>query len=553
MSQLLSTSDPAYIELFKLHKLFDARYRVLLSSSESVSCYSEELSLEEAYRKEVVCASVFIRPTDPGFDLSVLGGDSGLRMSLTLHRVSSVSLDSSDGPHGPYTIGHASDIAIESVSVSRGVKLVLKKVILTFMGKYVASEAYAVYECLKFVDRELCNIFALSAKSVTDAAVSSGCCDYDSWSLCEQKSLEIALGRTKSLLNPVERWSAVSSIVKTKSAEECRRRYQRCRDQLLNKSSEHKKALEGLPDELQPVLSRSAALRFVDLDLSAISVFSVVSFVVQLSCRRCGDVFDSSISHVNSKAAVLSRCCANCHISHRIEFHPQLCFATQSVLGNLSLDNCHFKDFITGEFLVTCESCDTQCKVRDVQNGSCKRCNCRGCFSNLVLGFNSLEFGVSAEPVRESVSKKVSFAARTSRSSASVSRGLKVGTPLPDNGICKHYSKSFRWFRFPCCGKLFACDICHDEGSDHPYELANILVCGHCSTQQPVSNKKCRNCNRGYTGSSSSHWEGGKGCRDGVKLSRKDSKKYGLLRRQSEGLHSATRVRASCHGSKDGV
>jgi hypothetical protein len=30
---------------------------------------------------------------------------------------------------------------------------------------------------------------------------------------------------------------------------------------------------------------------------------------------------------------------------------------------------------------------------------------------------------------------------------------LVEGTPLPDNGACKHYRHSYRWLRFPCCGK----------------------------------------------------------------------------------------------------
>jgi hypothetical protein len=31
---------------------------------------------------------------------------------------------------------------------------------------------------------------------------------------------------------------------------------------------------------------------------------------------------------------------------------------------------------------------------------------------------------------------------------------IKINTPLPLNGACQHYKKSFRWLRFPCCGKV---------------------------------------------------------------------------------------------------
>lgn len=38
----------------------------------------------------------------------------------------------------------------------------------------------------------------------------------------------------------------------------------------------------------------------------------------------------------------------------------------------------------------------------------------------------------------------------------------KQGESLPKNGACSHYKHSYRFFRFPCCGKAFPCDICHD-------------------------------------------------------------------------------------------
>ena len=32
--------------------------------------------------------------------------------------------------------------------------------------------------------------------------------------------------------------------------------------------------------------------------------------------------------------------------------------------------------------------------------------------------------------------------------------------------------------RFPCCGKAFPCDVCHDSTEDHPMERANRMICG---------------------------------------------------------------------------
>lgn len=57
------------------------------------------------------------------------------------------------------------------------------------------------------------------------------------------------------------------------------------------------------------------------------------------------------------------------------------------------------------------------------------------------------------------------------------------------------------------------------------------MICGFCSKEQPFSQKSCI-CGKSLSTvgqKKSSHWEGGKGTRDPVTMSKKDSKKYKLL------------------------
>ena len=61
---------------------------------------------------------------------------------------------------------------------------------------------------------------------------------------------------------------------------------------------------------------------------------------------------------------------------------------------------------------------------------------------------------------------------------------IQEGKPLPDFGTCKHYKKSYRWLRFPCCGKCFPCDICHDMKEDHEMKFASRMICGYCCKEQ---------------------------------------------------------------------
>lgn len=86
---------------------------------------------------------------------------------------------------------------------------------------------------------------------------------------------------------------------------------------------------------------------------------------------------------------------------------------------------------------------------------------------------------------------------------------MQKGKPLPEKGTCRHYKQSHRWLRyrrlrvvtrthrgemmevdiyvlvrFPCCGRAYPCDVCHDEDQDHPMELATRMICGYCAKEQ---------------------------------------------------------------------
>ncbi|KAF9080420.1 hypothetical protein BGX23_002171 [Mortierella sp. AD031] len=111
---------------------------------------------------------------------------------------------------------------------------------------------------------------------------------------------------------------------------------------------------------------------------------------------------------------------------------------------------------------------------------------------------------------------------------------VKVGEPLPRKGACDHYKKSLRWFRFPCCSKIYPCHLCHDEkeAESHEGEYAKRMICGHCSREQVVSDKPCL-CGKSpvrTAGGSGAFWEGGEGMRDRSRMSNKDSRKH-------KGLH----------------
>lgn len=90
---------------------------------------------------------------------------------------------------------------------------------------------------------------------------------------------------------------------------------------------------------------------------------------------------------------------------------------------------------------------------------------CKGCFKKMTFSYMALTLAAmnltQVEDEEEGngpnitdVMKKI-FARKNKFE-------FKVGLPLPNNGACKHAKGSNRYFRFPCCGKAFACDECHN-------------------------------------------------------------------------------------------
>ncbi|KAM0686395.1 hypothetical protein COBT_002382 [Conglomerata obtusa] len=222
-----------------------------------------------------------------------------------------------------------------------------------------------------------------------------------------------------------------------------------------------------------------------------ISFISCNSISILVECSKCKKR-QSASSNVP---------CSYCHTELSINFTPALHLI---FLGNLSLANCKFVAFNPNKFYLSCCKCDAIYETEKMCSGGKLNFLCFKCKTELIFHLEDLIY--KSEKKNQDEKRNV----------------LKSGA-LPNFGTCKHYSKSKRWFRFPCCGLLFPCNVCHDESSDHIAVYANKMVCGLCSKEQSVSKEcKCGN----TIGKSATHWEGGKGMRDKSKMSKKDSKKY---------------------------
>ncbi|KAL2835267.1 hypothetical protein BDW59DRAFT_168506 [Aspergillus cavernicola] len=282
-----------------------------------------------------------------------------------------------------------------------------------------------------------------------------------------------------------------------------------------------------VPDLPEPTTEYGVALSFPFLELYGIELLDLVGLYITIKCERCKETLDvRNIPQTKDSSGTLSpkvEVCKKCSNSMSIGFRRLLIHTNSNRAGYLDLDGCTVVDLLPSGFIPTCAECSTSFPEPGVVavRGESAMANCRQCHRKMVFKVPEVKF------------LKVGSAAFTSRDRAPARKkqredlGIVAGQELPRRGRCMHYSKSYRWFRFGCCSKVFPCDKCHDAATDHPNEHANRMICGFCSREQIYRPENCGICRAFLVGKAGSgFWEGGKGTRSKTLMSRKDPRKY---------------------------
>ncbi|KAK6590882.1 hypothetical protein RS030_111889 [Cryptosporidium xiaoi] len=236
-----------------------------------------------------------------------------------------------------------------------------------------------------------------------------------------------------------------------------------------------------------------------------------------------------------------SQNCKKCSIKHTIRFSPIICHTNNNRIGKIEFTNCYLRDILPLDVLISCSNCNFYIKLREFIIGKLHSTNCRNCFKELSIKANGINLGSKVFNIDKSTDflfdELLKSKGREKRKKDKDSKiPTSIGYNLPNKGTCSHYKKSNRWMRFPCCNKVYPCHNCHDkENLDHISEWANNMICGFCSREQTFSDN-CKYCKSNLVGNKGSaggrFWEGGKGCRNALTLSNRDSRKKKLLARQ---------------------
>lgn len=283
--------------------------------------------------------------------------------------------------------------------------------------------------------------------------------------------------------------------------------------------------LESLPEETttSAPAERGILLSFPQLDLHGIELLELTSLNVTVKCERCKEIMDvERLRSGDENSTTKQVSCKKCANGMAVRFRADMIHANSVRAGYLDLDGCAVVDMLPSQFQPSCSECSTTYPAPGVSavRGDSAMAICRECHKRMSFRIQEVKFlQTSAAAIR---------ASRTpGRKKQRENLGITAGTPLPNEGRCTHYKKSYRWFRFSCCNRVFPCDRCHDEKEDHPPEFANRMLCGYCSREQNYRPEDCGICHAHLTKKAGKgFWEGGKGTRDPARMSRKDPRKY---------------------------
>ncbi|XP_028406973.1 uncharacterized protein LOC114529384 isoform X2 [Dendronephthya gigantea] len=272
---------------------------------------------------------------------------------------------------------------------------------------------------------------------------------------------------------------------------------------------------------------KGTEIRFQGMELHEnTATVRIKSLFFTVQCGRCKNKEEMPNCMENMQMVLP---CSKCSNDQSITItSSEIVHQNSTTVAYMDPQGCLPVDLILSEceLIIGCLNCSKDTSTKGITYGSTKNVWCNHCHQKLDMKIETARF-YQLRPDIALVSGEKIKRVQLQKTTRNKDPPIKHGQALPENGTCKHYKKSYRWMRFPCCGKCYPCDKCHEDAErEHDMEQATRMICGHCSKEQPFSQNNCVSCKSSMTAIHTSHWEGGKGCRNKIKMSRGDDKKY---------------------------
>lgn len=295
---------------------------------------------------------------------------------------------------------------------------------------------------------------------------------------------------------------------------------------------------------------------------------------LQLSCASCRTNCSFYLSGADEDASDAKTWCEGCSSLNSARLRPTLLHGSDNRLCYVDCVNCNVVDVLPSVLMSTCEKCGDENvhKQEFIRNriidGTCFSCHSKYAFgaeSIKILQVTPCEKGPGAsssskrskssteDDAMDEITEELRWLRKKAKSDPK-EQLIQLGRPLPQLGACSHFKKSFRWYRFACCGRAFPCPQCHSDAGCPAANLGAVagrMICGKCSMEQSYApNRPCEKCGFSMQPKGSSHWDDGCGTRNLAAMSAKDAKKFKGGLRQANSKTKTSSGKADRVGTK---
>ncbi len=207
-------------------------------------------------------------------------------------------------------------------------------------------------------------------------------------------------------------------------------------------------------------------------ELKNISIAHVNYMVLQAMCRQCKTEVQANLTMPTAKSDTLVYAseCTKCFntLAAAYKFMP-VHINNRKDLGYIGLVGLEIKDVLPCNFKIQCGGCDALSKLQNVQAALDSHGVCTKCGKATKLKINKYQVVNSTWEGTDKAwaSSKMKATAHANMKKDRTQK-IKAGQPLPDNGVCKHYRKSYinDSFCYTLC-RIYLKNIGSD-GSDSP-------------------------------------------------------------------------------------
>lgn len=168
--------------------------------------------------------------------------------------------------------------------------------------------------------------------------------------------------------------------------------------------------------------------------------------------------------------------CPSCKQRNMVLLRAELIHERNPSCGYLDTNACTVVDLLPSTLLLSCAECHEKHPMSDITIGRFSESYCHKCHTRFRVGATGFRFVDVGGGSGGGVGHGDGYGGAGGKGRGKRARrkdGYRItpGKPLPEMGTCKHYARSKRWLRFPCCGRAYACDVCHDSEADHVHEV----------------------------------------------------------------------------------